>query len=100
VKRERRHALEAALASAAGVVVRRLPRRLVLALGRALGRLWAALDARQVKIASDNLRQAFPDWDEVRVRATARGVYEHFAAVLLEILWMEGRPTQELLAAW
>jgi KDO2-lipid IV(A) lauroyltransferase len=97
VKRERRHALEAALASAAGVVVRRLPRRLVLALGRALGRLWAALDARHVKIASDNLRQAFPDWDEVRVRATARGVYEHFAAVLLEILWMEGRPTQELL---
>jgi Kdo2-lipid IVA lauroyltransferase/acyltransferase len=97
VKRERRHALEAALASAAGVVVRRLPRRLVLALGRTLGRLWAALDARHVRIASDNLRQAFPDWSEERVLATARGVYRHFAAVLVEILWMEGRPVQELL---
>ncbi len=45
-----------------------------------------------------NLREAFPDWDEARLRATARGVYRHFGAVLLDLLWMEGRSAQELLA--
>ena len=79
-------------------VVRRLPRRVVLAIGRRLGRLWAALDPRHLAIAADNLRQAFPEWDEARVQATARGVYAHFATVLLDILWMEGRPVEELLA--
>jgi len=78
--------------------VRRLPRRVVLALGRRLGRLWGALDRRHLAIAADNLRRAFPEWDDVRVQATARGVYAHFATVLLDILWMEGRPVEELLA--
>jgi KDO2-lipid IV(A) lauroyltransferase len=75
-----------------------LPRRAVLALGSALGRLWAALDARHLAIAVANLREAFPDWDEARLRATARGVYRHFGTVLLDLLWMEGRTAQELLA--
>jgi KDO2-lipid IV(A) lauroyltransferase len=70
----------------------------VLALGRRLGRLWGALDRRHLAIAADNLRQAFPDWEEARVQATARGVYAHFGAVLLDILWMERRPIAELLA--
>ncbi len=78
--------------------MRRSPRRLVLALGRALGRLWARIDSRHLAIADDNLRGAFPDWDEARLRSTARGVYRHFGAVLLDLLWMEGRPAQELLA--
>jgi KDO2-lipid IV(A) lauroyltransferase len=98
VRRERRHALEAAAAALVSAVVRRLPRKAVLALGRGLGRLWAALDPRHRAIAADNLRRAFPEWDEARVRATAHGVYRHFAAVLLEILWMEGRAEPELLA--
>ena len=96
--RARRHALEAAAAAFVSAIVRRLPRPAVLAIGRSLGRLWAALDRRHLRIAEDNLRRAFPEWDEARVRATALGVYSHFAAVLLEILWMEGRPVEELLA--
>ena len=59
-------------------------------------RAWAGCGppstARHLAIAADNLRQSFPDWDEARVQATARGVYAHFATVLLDILWMEGRP--------
>jgi heptosyltransferase-2 len=78
--------------------VRRLPRRAVLALGRWLGRLWGALDRRHLAIAADNLRHAFPEWDERRVQETARGVYAHFGTVLLDLLWMEGRPVEELLA--
>jgi KDO2-lipid IV(A) lauroyltransferase len=98
VKRERRHALEAALATGVSAVVRRLPRRLVLALGRGLGRTWGALDRRHLRIAAENLRRAFPDWDEERVQRTARGVYAHFGAILFDLLWMEGRSREELLA--
>jgi KDO2-lipid IV(A) lauroyltransferase len=98
VTRDRRHRLEAGLASAVSAVVRRLPRRLVLLLGGALGRLWGALDRRHLRIAADNLRRAFPEWDEGRVLATARGVYAHFGRVLLDILWMEGRRPEELMA--
>jgi KDO2-lipid IV(A) lauroyltransferase len=79
-------------------VVRRLPRRLVLWLGRSLGGLWARLDARHVAIAADNLRRAFPEWEEARVQRAARGVYGHFGAVLLDILWAEKRRGSELLA--
>jgi KDO2-lipid IV(A) lauroyltransferase len=79
-------------------VVRRLPRRLVLRLGSSLGRLWARLDARHLAIARDNLRQAFPNWDAARVERTARGVYAHFGTVILDLLWMQGRPVGELLA--
>ncbi len=78
--------------------MRRLPRGAVLALGRRLGRLWAGIDARHLAIASDNLRRAFPEWDEARVQCTARGVYAHFGTVILDLLWMEGRSADELLA--
>jgi Kdo2-lipid IVA lauroyltransferase/acyltransferase len=98
VRRERRQALEAALAAAVSAVVRRLPRRSVLAAGRRLGRLWGALDRRHLAIAADNLRRAFPEWDEARVQETARGVYGHFGAVLLDILWAERRRGSELIA--
>jgi KDO2-lipid IV(A) lauroyltransferase len=98
MNRERRYALEAGLASAISAVVRRLPRRIVLVLGRSLGRLWGMLDQRHLRIAADNLRQAFPDWDQGRVLRTARGVYAHFGTILFDILWMEGRTREELLA--
>jgi KDO2-lipid IV(A) lauroyltransferase len=78
-------------------VVHRLPRRVVLGLGRRLGWLWGAIDRRHRLIAADNLRRAFPEWEDARVRATARGVYAHFGTVLLDLLWMEGRPVEELL---
>jgi len=98
LNRERRFALEARLASAVGALVARLPRRAMLALGRCLGRLWGWLDGRHRAIAADNLRRAFPDWDEARVQRTARAVYAHFGQVILDILWLERRSLDEALA--
>ncbi len=92
-----RHRREARLVDAIGALVRRLPRRLSLALGRGLAGLWADLDRRHVAIACDNLRRAFPHWDEERVQRTARGVYRHFGQVLLDLLWLEGRRPEEIL---
>jgi KDO2-lipid IV(A) lauroyltransferase len=97
VKRDRRYRLEAAAAGAVSAVVRRLPRRAVLALGRMLGRLWGILDTRHRRIVIDNLRAAFPGWDAARLEAVARGVYAHFGAVMLDLLWMERRTPEELV---
>ena len=98
MSRAARYRLEAALATVVGAFVRRLPRRAALALGRALGRLWAALDRRHVAIAVDNLRRAFPEWDLARARRTARDVYRHFAQVMMELLWLPGRTKDEVMS--
>jgi KDO2-lipid IV(A) lauroyltransferase len=93
-----RRSLESAAVSLVSVLVRPLPRRAALRLGAGLGRLLAALDGRHVAIACDNLRRAFPDWTEERVATTARAVYAHFGRMLLDILWMQGRPAREILS--
>ncbi len=93
-----RYRLEAASAAFVTALVRPLPRRLVLYLGRVMGRVWAALDGRHRRIAIDNLRRSFPDWDAGRLDLVARGVYRHFAATLLDLLWMQGRSAPELLS--
>ena len=96
--REGRFALEARAASAVQALVRPLPRRFALALGRALGRLLADLDPRHVRIAAENMRHAFPHWDEARRLRTARAVYAHFGQTLLDILWLDGRPREAFLS--
>jgi lauroyl/myristoyl acyltransferase len=85
------------MASILTIVVRPLPRAAVLAAGRFLGGLYARFDRRHVAVAIDNLRHAFPDWDEARLQATARGVYRHFGSVILDLLWMQDRTRDEML---
>ncbi len=97
MRKKTRYRLEAGASTLVSAVVRRLPRALVLVLGRNLGRLWGAIDRRHRRVVTDNLRPSFPDWDEARLERVARGVYAHFGAVLLDLLWMEGRSGAELL---
>jgi Kdo2-lipid IVA lauroyltransferase/acyltransferase len=80
-----------------GGLARGLPRSVVLALGGALGRGWGRYDRRHLRIAEDNLAQAFPDWDAARRREVALGVYAHFGRVLLDILWMAGKDREAVL---
>jgi KDO2-lipid IV(A) lauroyltransferase len=77
--------------------VRLLPRRGALAAGRALGRFWGDADRRHLAIAADHLRRAFPDWPESRVLRTASECYAHFGAGLVDILWLQDRPREEVL---
>lgn len=86
-----RRRLEAGAAEAVRRALRVLPRRAALALGGSLGRVLGDLDRRHVAIAADNLRHAFPHWEEARRLRAARGVYAHFGRVLLDILWLHGR---------
>jgi len=96
--REQRFAWEERAVRAASALCSWLPRGLVLRLGRALGRLLADLDRRHVEITRDNLRHAFPEWDETRVRRTARDVYAHFGLMLLDILWLSHRTQEQMMA--
>jgi KDO2-lipid IV(A) lauroyltransferase len=89
--------VEAAAARVIGGIVRRLPRAVVLRLGAVLGRSWAALDPRHVRIAVENLSRAFPEWSAERRLQTARGVYVHFGRVLMDLLWMSGRGKDDIL---
>lgn len=95
--REKRFALEARAAAAATRLVARLPRRMSLGLGRRLGRLWGELDRRHVAIAAANLARAFPHWDEPRAWRTARSVYAHFGAAMVDLLWLDGRGREGVL---
>ncbi len=86
MSRRIRFALEGAALFAFKGLARVVPRPLFLRLGRALGAAVATLDPRHVAIARDNLRQSFPDWDEDRVRRTARGVWVHFGGVMFDLV--------------
>lgn len=96
--RETRFRLEDGAAGLVGALLRRLPRRAVMGLGRSAGRLLGDLDARHARIAREALGRCFPEWDESRVWRTAREVYAHFGGVLFELLWLAGRSCEEILA--
>jgi Kdo2-lipid IVA lauroyltransferase/acyltransferase len=98
MKRETRHRIEDRLAGLIAALVGWLPRSVMLALAHGLGRVWAACDGRHLAIAADNLRQAFPDWDEARIARTARGVYAHFGAIMVDLLWLGRRSRDEILS--
>ena len=95
--RGRRFALEDGAAAAVQALVRRMPRRWALGLGRVLGRVLADLDPRHVRVATANLHHAFPHWDGPRRLRTARAVYAHLGQTLVDILWLDGRPPESLL---
>ena len=97
MNRDLRFRIENAAAAVAQAVVSVLPRRVAMGIGSGLGRLLGDLDRRHVAIAVENMRRSFPDWTEQRLLRTARGVYAHFGAVLFEILWLAGRPRDQVL---
>lgn len=93
-----RHRLEDRLAGLVWLFTRVVPRTLVLATGRLLGRLTGELDRRHLRIAVENMRASFPAWDEARLWRTARGVYAHLGMLLLDLVWMSGRTREEITA--
>jgi KDO2-lipid IV(A) lauroyltransferase len=93
-----RRALEDRSAALVAGVCRPFPRGVSIGVGGSLGSLLGDLDGRHVAVALDNLRHAFPNWDDARLFRTARGVYRHFGKVLLDILWMQNRSQGSILS--
>ncbi len=87
-----KHLLEYAIARAAGSTAKLLPYGGRLAVGRCLGSLVYALDARHRKITLENVDRAFgSEKTAAEKRAIAEGAFRHFGAMLFEMLTL-GRP--------
>jgi Kdo2-lipid IVA lauroyltransferase/acyltransferase len=65
-----------------------LPLGVARGIGAALGRLAWHVARRERRIALKNIRQAFPEWSEGRLREVIRGMFRHLGLSLFEILWL------------
>lgn len=74
--------------NAAALAVGLLPRRLELALGRALGRLALRVDPKRRRIAEENLSRCLPDRPPEARRRLLEANYEHYGVLALELLHM------------
>ena len=54
--------------------------------GALLGRVTAKVAGKRTELAAANLRAAFPDWTEERIRSTAIACWEHFGRVAIDYL--------------
>ncbi len=75
------------LLKAISFIIASLPSRLMVVVGRYLGRLVYLIDGRHRKVALDNLRMAFgQEKTEDEIRTIARGVFENIAITSLEFM--------------
>lgn len=82
-----RHALESAAFRLLLGLASVLPRRALLGLGTALGRLGHALAGRRRRLARANLRRAFgPELGEADVRRITRDCFRHFGRMTMDTL--------------
>jgi KDO2-lipid IV(A) lauroyltransferase len=92
-----KHALEYTLALTMSGLLRLLPRRARLALGRSLGSLIFSLDRRHRRVTLENVNLAYDgEKTEPEKRAIAEGAFRHFGAMLFELLAL-GKPTPKEL---
>jgi Kdo2-lipid IVA lauroyltransferase/acyltransferase len=93
-----KHRIEHLAVMAAAACVKPFSMARARAWGAALGRLAYRIDKRHRLVALENLEAAFPGRSERERAAIARGVFEHFGSVLLELLKMSTMTADELLA--
>jgi len=93
-----RHWLEYALISLIFRIARPLPRRWLLAWGRALGSfVWHVVRFRR-NIVLDNIRTSLPELEtEARVQEVARSFYRNLGMTLMEFLALPNMSREELL---
>ena len=93
-----KHRLEYIAVRAAAALVHPFSMAHVRGFGARLGRLAYALDARHRRVALENLAAAFPGRSANERAAIARGVFEHFGSVILELLKVATMTPADLLA--
>ena len=92
------HACEAIALRALLAAFRALPFAAALAAGRLVGRLLALLDRRHLRVARDQLSDAFgrgsPEAE------SARSVYEHLGMCVAELAWVKRRVALGEVGSW
>jgi KDO2-lipid IV(A) lauroyltransferase len=85
------------------LLLRLVPRRLALQIGKTAGLLAYAIDARHRQVAIDNLASRLPDAGDPRAaRRIARRCFAHFGAVAVDCLLLPYRRVKDVdrLVAW
>lgn len=80
-----------------GGFIARLPKRFILLTGRFLGTLAFFLDWRHRRIVRRNLRFAFPQWPEEKVRSVSKDVFKNACITLLEIFQIHFSSSKDIL---
>jgi Kdo2-lipid IVA lauroyltransferase/acyltransferase len=93
-----KHRVEYAAVRGAAALVKPLSMARARAWGKALGRLAYHVDRRHRMVALENLAASVPERSEAEREAIARGVFEHFGSVTLELLKVATMTADELLA--
>ncbi len=94
-----KHWFEDSLVRAVDLALSVLPMATVRRCGVWLGRAAYLIDRGHRQTAIENLAAAFPGRSEVECRDLARGVFEHFGSVLLELLRFGWYSRAQMLAA-
>jgi len=81
-----RHRLEYGTVTGVAWIIRWLPWAVVHHAGRTLGFLFYAFDRAHRRVAVGNLERAFPARSSAECRYIARRVFQHFGAMLFELL--------------
>jgi KDO2-lipid IV(A) lauroyltransferase len=84
-----RYWLEYILFIAAACIIRALPRKTALALGRKLGTLAGHLLPKRVRIADDNLRHAFPEMPAGERSDLVKRVFRDLGAGFIEMIRLD-----------
>jgi KDO2-lipid IV(A) lauroyltransferase len=92
-----RHRLEYALIASVAWMIGWLPWSVVDVGGRAVGLLFFAFDAAHRRVARQNLERAFPARTSSECSAIARTVFQHFGAMLFELLKFSRLAPQQML---
>ena len=92
-----RHWLEYAVVMVIRGTARRLPRRVSLSLGTALGAVFYVLHGQRRELAVANLREAFPERVETECRAILRGTFIQLGRHVIDFLNFDAMSADEML---
>lgn len=93
-----RNRLELALVEAFRLLLRLLPERGAIGLGRALGRTYRLADGRRRRITERNLSLAFPELPPDRIGQLSRDVFAHFGSLAAFLVRSLSDPLETLLS--
>jgi KDO2-lipid IV(A) lauroyltransferase len=94
-----KHVVEYLFVRAVELALMVMPMAFVRRCGALLGRLAYRVDGRHRRAAIGNLALAFPGRSPAELEQLARGVFEHFGSVLLELLRLRHYSREQMIAA-
>jgi KDO2-lipid IV(A) lauroyltransferase len=69
-----------------------------VALGRIIGRLAYFIDVPHRRIVRTNLRLAFPDWSQDKIRRTSKGIFQNLGTAFVEICQLASYSKSDVIA--